>query len=191
MGIGPASELRYEAAVRKLFPKGAYWDGQLSDPESDASLFARAKAAELFRFRGRMADLYGESRIETALETLGGWERVLLGAPNPGLAAGERRAILAAAGAGWTGMGMIAEAGRLFGVEVTKVSLPFRPAFFGHARFGLDPIAGVSGFFAVLIHARAAGGRRREFEARVRATALVTNLAHFIYEEEEDGGNVS
>ena len=88
MGIGPASELRYEAAVRKLFPKGAYWDGQLADPESDASLFARAKAAELFRFRGRMADLYGESRIETALETLGGWERVLLGAPNPGLGAG-------------------------------------------------------------------------------------------------------
>jgi len=88
MGIGPASELRYETAVRKLFPKGAYWDGQLSDPESDASLFARAKAAGLFRFRGRMTDLYREGWIETALETLGDWERVLLGAPNPGLGAG-------------------------------------------------------------------------------------------------------
>jgi len=181
MGIEPASEQQYEAAAGKLFPKGDYWDRQFADPESDVSLFAVAKAAGIFRFRRRMADLYGEGRIGTAYETLGDWERVLLGAANPWLDTDERRALLAAVGTGSTGIEAIREAGRLFGITVTGVSLPFRPAFFGHCRFGVDPIADVSGFSVVLVRAAAGGERRREFEAHVRARVLVTNVVHFIY----------
>ena len=177
----PASERQYEIAVRGLFPRGDYWDRQLADPESDVSLFARAKAAEIRRFRGRMADLYGECRIGTALETLGDWERVLLGAPNPWLDAAERRALLAAVGAGRPTVEGIRGAGRMFGIEVTRVSLPFRPAFFGHCRFGVDRVADESGFSVVVVHAAAAGDRRGEFEAHVRAMVLVTNIVRFIY----------
>ena len=176
-----ASEPQYENAVRKLFPKGDYWDRQLADPESDASLFARAKAAEIFRLRRRMADLYGECRAGTALETLGDWERVLLGAANPWLDVAGRRALLAAVGTGRPTLGMIREAGRQFGIDVTQVSLPFRPAFFGHCRFGADRLADESGFSVVLVHAAAGGGRRDEFEAHVRARVLATNIVHFIY----------
>jgi len=181
MGIDPAPERRYEAAVRRLFPKGGCRDRQFADPESDASLFARAKAAEIFRFRQRMADLHAEGRIETAYETLGDRERVLPGAANPRLDVAGRRAVLAAAGTGRPAIEGIKEAGRLFGVDVTGVSLPFRPAFFGRCRFEVDRIADESGFSAVLVRAAAAGDRREAFEARVRATVLVTDIVHFIY----------
>jgi len=189
----PAPEALYEAAVKKLFPRGDYWDAQFADPESDVSLFAKATAAELFRFRGRMADLYGEGRIGTAYETLGDWERVLLGAPNPWLDVAERRALLAAVGEGGAGVDMIREAGQSFGLDVTDVGLPFRPAFFGHARFGVDPLADATGFFVVVVRAFDAGaGRRREFEAHVESRVLVANIVHFIYDEGvSDGGNVS
>ena len=177
----PASERQYEIAVRGLFPRGDYWDRQLADPESDVSLFARAKAAEIRRFRGRMADLYGECRIGTAAETLGDWERVLLGAPNPWLDVAERRAVLAAVGTGRPTADGVRESGRLFGIDVTGVTLPFRPAFFGHCRFGVDRMADESGFSVVVVRAAAAGDRRAEFEAHVRARLLVTNIVHFIY----------
>jgi len=178
----PATPEAYEAAVRRLFPQGAYWDGQFGDPESDVSLFARAKAAELYRFRRRMADLYAEGRPETATETLGDWERVLLGAANPGPSAPERRAVLAAVGEGGSVAGMVRDAGRMFGFSVSDVSLPFRPAFFGHARFGADRLADASGFAVVVVRASPADGRRRaEFEERVRAKLLATNIVHFEY----------
>jgi len=181
MDIAAAPERQYEIAARGLFPKGDYWDRQLADPESDASLFARAKAAGIFEFRRRMSDLYSESRVGTALETLCDWERVLLGAPNPWLDIAERRARLAAVGKGRPTIGGIKEVGRMFGIDVTGVSLPFRPAFFGHCRFGIDRMADESGFSTVVIRAAAAGDRRAEFEARVRAMLLVTNIVHFIY----------
>jgi len=181
MDLGPASEQRYETAVRKLFPKGDYWDGQFADPGSDASLFAGVKAAEIFRFRRRMADLFREGRPETADETLGDWERVMLGAPNPWLDVAERRALLAAVGTGRPTIEGIRDIGRTFGIDVTGVSLPFRPAFFGHCRFGVDRIADETGFSVVLVRAAAARERRAEFEARVRAGVLVTNIVRFIY----------
>jgi hypothetical protein len=181
MGMSPAPEPLYEAAVRLLFPRGEYWDRQFADPQSDVSLFARVKTAEIFRFRRRMADLYGEGTIGSARETLGDWERVLLGAESPWLDPAERRARLAAVGDGGAGIGAIREAGGLFGVTVTDVSLPFRPAFLGHCRFGVDRIADESGFSVVVVRAKAAGERRDEFEAHVRATVLVTNIVHFIY----------
>ena len=131
-----------------------------------------------------MADLYAEGRIETAYETPGDRERVLPGAANPRLDVAGRRAVLAvlaAVGTGRPAIEGIKEAGRLFGVDVTGVSLPFRPAFFGRCRFGVDRIADGSGFSAVLVRAAAAGDRREAFEARVRATVLVTDIVHFIY----------
>ena len=172
---------------QQQLPQGAYRDGQFADPESDVSLFTRAKAAEIVRFRRRMAALLAESRPETAAETLGDRERVLLGAANPAGDPEARRSALAAAGVGGATPGAVREAGRAFGVEVTDVSLPFRPAFFGRARFGTDRLADRNGCRAVAV--RASGGTapaRGEFEARARAVLLATNVVHFVYEQEAE-----
>jgi len=69
MGIAGTPE-QYETSLQKLFPRGSYWDKQFADPQSDCSLFCRAKTAELLRFRNRMSDLQTESVIQTAAETL-------------------------------------------------------------------------------------------------------------------------
>ena len=180
MTVAPAEA--YEAAVRALFPRGAYWDEQLADPESDVSLFARAKAAEIVLFRGRMAALLAESRPESATETLGEWERVLLGAPDPSGDKEARRSALADAGSGNATVEAVRDAGRMFGFSVSEVSLPYRPAFFGHARFGADRLADAAGWAVVVVRASPADGpRRAEFEARLRALALANNILIFEY----------
>jgi len=42
MGMTVARKEQYEAAVRKLFPQGEYWDKQFANPQSDISLFVQA-----------------------------------------------------------------------------------------------------------------------------------------------------
>ncbi|MDR1698968.1 MAG: hypothetical protein LBR75_04005, partial [Prevotellaceae bacterium] len=46
---------------KKLFPQGDYWDKQFACPASDISLFCKAKAESLVRFKKRIADLQKES----------------------------------------------------------------------------------------------------------------------------------
>jgi uncharacterized protein YmfQ (DUF2313 family) len=98
MGIGTTtvevSGVRYEHAIKRLFPIGDYWDRQFADPGSDVSLFAKAKLEELIRFRSRMSALRGESRIDTAEETIADWERALLGEITYGKTLTERRLLL-------------------------------------------------------------------------------------------------
>jgi uncharacterized protein YmfQ (DUF2313 family) len=92
MGITSAPEEQYAASVRALFPRGAYWDRQFAGSESDCALFCAAQAAGIARFRRRMADLFRECDWRTAAETLGDWERVVLGRMNANLPDGERQA---------------------------------------------------------------------------------------------------
>jgi len=140
-----------------------------------------------------MEALLRESRAESASETLGDWERVLLGESAPWLGEAERRERLLRAGPEVLSAEGIKEAGKALGVAVSGVAMPFRPAFFGHARFGADRAVGPAGFSVLAIRARAgSGARREEFEARVRASVLASAILHFTYDEEAgDGGNVS
>jgi uncharacterized protein YmfQ (DUF2313 family) len=91
MGVTAADAARYENAVRRLFPQGEYWDAQFADAQSDVSLFARAKAAELARFIERKNALLGESNAETTTELIADWERVYLDEIYPGLDINQRR----------------------------------------------------------------------------------------------------
>ena len=91
MGINVASEAKYEAAIRKLFPQGEYWDKQFSDAESDASLFVKAKLQELMKFRRRIKALQSESLIEKTEELIAEWERVLLNDTFPNMELNQRR----------------------------------------------------------------------------------------------------
>ena len=83
--MGVAASAEYESAIKKLFPQGEYWDRQFADPESDVSLFCKAKAPELFKFRKRMEALQNESFVETTEELVADWERVLLDSVYPNL----------------------------------------------------------------------------------------------------------
>jgi len=136
MGIAAAPKAAYENAIRKLFPRGDYWDGQFADPESDASLFVKAKADELIRFRCRMDDLLAEGKYETASETIGGWERVFLGAVNAQLPLGERRRVIGFKGLKNISRKIIAGIAQQHGLALVDIVFPFKPSFFGFSEFG-------------------------------------------------------
>ena len=51
----------YIEPLKKLFPKGEYWDKLLSDPASDISLVCAARAESLAAFKMRMNQLLRES----------------------------------------------------------------------------------------------------------------------------------
>jgi uncharacterized protein YmfQ (DUF2313 family) len=143
----------YADSIRKLFPRGEYWDKQFADTESDCSLFCKAKSEQLTLFRGRMADLWEESRIVTATETLDEWERVLTGAKTVGLDPDERKALLLSQKNGVINKGIIAEVAAMFGWTITDIKFPYRAAFCGHTRFGQDRIAGPAAFSLICIYA--------------------------------------
>jgi hypothetical protein len=154
MGIAVHTPGQYETSLRRLFPRGGYWDRQFADPHSDCALFCTAKTAELVRLRNRMSALHDESMIVTALETLDDWERVLTGsAAAPGLDTDERRTLLAAEKQGRINLISVKEIGLIYGMDISNIEFPFRPAFFGFSRFGLDRVASPAAFSTVYIHA--------------------------------------
>jgi uncharacterized protein YmfQ (DUF2313 family) len=183
MGIKIQTPEQYEASLRKLFPRGAYWDRQFADPESDCSLFCRAKLDEFIRFRNRMSDLQNESIIQAASETLDDWERVLTGSVFHGLSAGQRRALLLAAKAGSITISAIKEIGQMYGITVTEIRLPFRSAFFGFSRFGIDHIASPASFSTIFIYASLSenGETKAAFEELLRSRVLANYILYFIY----------
>jgi uncharacterized protein YmfQ (DUF2313 family) len=152
MGIAAASRAQYENAIKKLFPQGDYWDKEFADPEGDVSLFAKAKADELFRFRSRMRDLQNESRIETANELIDDWERVLLGKTTYGKTLTERRLFLLGEGDDNINRAKLQKMAETHGFSI-DITFPYRPAFFGHARFNTSFLVGPVGFSVLLLTA--------------------------------------
>lgn len=148
--MGIASVAEYEAAFRKLFPQGDYWEKQLADPESDMSLFCKVKLPEFIRFRQRMADLKNESVIPSAEETLDDWERVCLGSITHGFDTETRRALLLELEEPVT-IPLIKRMGTAYGLTVTDIRFPFRSAFFGFSRLGQDRITSPHAFSVLKI----------------------------------------
>jgi hypothetical protein len=182
MAMKVSASEAYQESMRKLFPCGSYWDRQFEDPQSDCSLFCRAKADLLVRIRNRMSYLQSESVVQTAGETLPDWERVLLGSVNAGLSTGQRRAILSAARAGNISIGAIKAIGRVYGITITDVVFPFRPAFFGHSFFGIDTIAGPAALSVLFVCAsQPAPANRNDFEKHLISRVLSNYIVYFIY----------
>jgi hypothetical protein len=115
-------------------------------------MFCKAKLDEFIRFRARMSGLQDESVVTTAAETLDDWERVISGAVTRGLEQDERRALLFSEQNTGLTVALIKEIGYMYGISVTDVAFPFRPAFFGFSRFALDPAAGPASFSALYIY---------------------------------------
>jgi len=133
MGIAAAEE--YEGAIRKLFPKGEYWDRQFADPESDVSLFCKAKTPELVKFRRRMEALQDESYVETTEELIADWERVLLDSGFPNLSLIQRRLQLNSMWNLCLNRAELQKTAGMYELTIADVCFPYRPGFFGFSRF--------------------------------------------------------
>jgi len=134
--MGVALQAEYKAAIEKLFPKGEYWERQFADPESDVSLFCKAKAPELLKFRKRMETLQNESFIETTEELIAEWERVLLNSFFPNLSLLQRRIQLHSM---WTirlNRAVLQKAAEMHELSIKDIYFPYRPGSFGFSRFG-------------------------------------------------------
>ncbi|GMO55140.1 MAG: hypothetical protein Pg6C_20910 [Treponemataceae bacterium] len=153
MGIAAASEAQYEDAVRRLFPQGAYWDAQFADAQSDAALFAKAKAAELKRFMERRSALLDESIQDTTRELIADWERVYLDAEFPHLDLARRRLQLKSKNDLRLNRAELQKTAAAFGLNVKDVRLPYRPRFFGFAKFALERLGSFTTFSVVKITA--------------------------------------
>jgi uncharacterized protein YmfQ (DUF2313 family) len=138
MGITAARPEQYAAAIRTLFPQGEYWDRQFADGESDCSLFCKAKTSELINLRTRMAALLSEGDYETATEMMDDWERVLLADANAKLPIPERREILRSKQIQNVNRAVLEKIAQDYGLTISDIVFPFRPAFFGFSRFGIS-----------------------------------------------------
>ena len=153
MGISAAAPQIYQDSIRKLFPRGPYWDKQFEDPESDCSLFCKAKADLLIHIRKKMSDLQRESIIYSAIETLDCWERVLTGAITLGLEPDDRRAMLTTQMAGRVTMEVLRNIAALYGWTIINIQFPFRSSFFGFSHFGHNRITSPASFSVIYIYA--------------------------------------
>jgi hypothetical protein len=151
MGIAIASTVRYENAIKKLFPQGDYWDEQFADPMSDVSLFVKAKLEELIRFRGRMNNLQDESRIETTDELIASWERILLGEVIYGKTLTERRLLLRSKEDNKLNRIELQKIADMYSLTIIDITFPYRPSFFGHACFNTFFLGGPAVFSILLI----------------------------------------
>ena len=185
MGIKIGAANDYISSIEKLFPKGEYWDKQLADPDSDCSLFIRAKINELTKCKQRMSDLQNESVIQTATETIEDWERVIHGAITTGLDIEQRRTLLLSEKSGNINIAAIKEIAQTFGVTITDIVFPFRSAFFGFSYFAIDRISSPASFSVLYIYAtEPAPEKKEEFENHIKMRVLANYIIYFKY-----GGN--
>jgi len=185
MGIIVASSMQYENAIKKLFPQGAYWEEQFADPKSDVSLFVRAKIDELIRFRGRMSNLYYESRTETCKELIEDWERVLLNKLNIGKTRPERQELLLLKGNDNLNFAMLQNLAEVYGFNIVDIFF-YRPAFFGFSCFGINRIASPAFWQVIIFYVDTCGSSDQiaQFEASLQANLLAGSIPQFFY----DGG---
>jgi len=182
MGMTVASSTQYENAVKKLFPRGDYWEKQFADPNSDCWRFCKVKADLIVNFRKRMSDLLNESEILTANETLEDWERVYLNKKNASIDNAQRRMLLDISITENITIAAIKEIGRIYEINITNIAFPFRPAFFGYSRFGIDRIASPAAFSVLFIYASQPNEEiRDEFEKKLIQKVLSNYIVHFIY----------
>jgi len=138
MGIVATSKAQYENAIIKLFPQGEYWDKQFADPESDVSLFAKSKANELIKYRERMSTLFDESNPENTTELIADWERVYLNGIFPNLSITQRRLQLKSRNDLSLNRAELQKIAEMFGLNIQDVIIPYRPRFFGFAKFAQE-----------------------------------------------------
>lgn len=171
----------YIEPLKKLFPKGEYWDRLLSDPASDVSLVCAARAESLAAFKMRMNQLLRESLPDFADETIGDWERIYFGYENDGLKLEQRHSLLRVQKSGGINITILKTIAETYGGSVSKWEIPYTPAAFGHARFGLTYMSSIAGMWVVFVHCSVPETSRNGFETAVRRVMLANQTIFFVY----------
>ena len=172
----------YAAAIRKLFPLGVYWDAQFDDPERDLSQWVEAQAEELYRFKSRFPRLMQEATPKTADTTIDDWERVLLGAVYPHLPLALRRQSLLLKRRGCINRSVLQEMALLYTATIKRAYYPYRSAFFGHTRIGINRICSPASFSVYFIEAEIQSpSLKADFEQMVKGALLANMIVYFFY----------
>lgn len=171
----------YADALKKLFPRGKYWDEQLG-PAGDLSLYCQVQADEVVRFRGRMQTLLSEARPETAEETIGKWEQVYTGSAPAGKTVDERRQSIFAQKITNITKANIQSIAQSLGITVSSIVFPYTPACFGFSKFGSERMGSPAVLSVIYIYVEApAGSDTEEFEMQVTQKMLANQLLFFFY----------
>lgn len=172
----------YLEPLKKLFPQGSYWDNLLSDSASDISLVCKARSESIADFRTRINQLLRESFPARSDETIGDWERVYFGYEKSGAGLDIRRTLLitqtAGNGINIEKLNLIAQG---FGGSASILEIPYRPAAFGHAQFGLTYMSTVAGMWVVFVYCSVPKPNRSDFESAVKSGMLANQTIFFIY----------
>ncbi len=171
----------YIEPLKKLFPQGEYWDKLLSDEASDISLVCKARAESLAAFKARMNQLQLESFIDFVDETIDDWERIYFGYKNDGLELEQRRNLLRSQKFGGINIAILNTIAETYGGSVYKWDIPYTPAAFGHARFGLTYMSSIAGMWVVFVYCSVPETNRDGFETAVRRVMLANQTIFFVY----------
>jgi uncharacterized protein YmfQ (DUF2313 family) len=183
MGLKIAAPETYQASIRRLFPQGDYWDKQFSGTQSDCNAFVQAKTASVLYIRGRMSNLLDEGFIPTATETIEEWEKTLTGGITVNLTIEQRRQRLLASRCVCLTRSVIKNIAEIYGITVSTIELPYKPAFFGFSRFGVDRLASPASFSVVFIRCSAISDESAQidFETQLRKIALANYIIYIFY----------
>lgn len=171
----------YIEPLKKMFPKGVYWDKLLSDENSDISLVCKARAATLSKFRARMNQLLKEANLSSADETISDWERIYSETENNYLPLENRRALLSVQKNGGINVSRIRDIAEIYDGSFHNWEIPYTPAAFGHAQFGLSCMSSVAGMWVVFIYASVPEKNRKNFEQSIRKVMLANQKIFFVY----------
>ena len=64
---------------------------------------------------------------------------------------------------------------------IYRWEIPYKPAAFGHAQFGLDYMSSIAGMWIVFIHASVPDETKSDFEAAIRRAVLANQTIFFVY----------
>ena len=173
----------YISSIKKLFPKGQYWDAQFDNPESDLSVWAEASAGEVLNFKSRFDGLIKESAPKTAETTIEDWERVLLGTVNSHLSDELRRNLLLKRRQGFISVSILKDIANLYTAELKRIYYPYRSAFFGQTRIAINRICSPASFSVLFIEVKIKNEElKADLERTITDSLLANMIIYFIYE---------
>lgn len=183
MTVGTVGE--YEAALRRMLPRGAYWDNLLSATDGDLRNVLAVKAEWIVRFRRRMADLLLEAYPISTSELIASWERVYLEVINDDKPLEERRAAVEARRAQVVSVSNSSayRVAECYGASI-RIEFPYRVGCFGFATFGQTRIGSQAVLSVIFIFVSGAENiaDRNSFESDVTAALLANHVPFFFYD---------
>lgn len=176
------TEKEYTEAIKKLLPKGVYWENLLNNPKGDLNTVLEEKASRLASYRQKTSDLTQEAFMNSFHKTIADYERVYLNTSNAHLSFEQRKSILSITKNRSINTATIQEIAKIYGGKVTRIDIPYTECFFGHNFFG-DFIASPASENIIFIKADIPELARPDFEKAIESALLANQTIYFFYGE--------